>query len=70
MQAIVNINSRWGIGSENQLLVRIRADMRRFRAFTTGNKIIVGRKTLATFPNGDPLPNRKNIVLLCIVKVI
>ena len=63
MQAIVNINPQWGIGSENRLLVHIRADMRRFRAFTTGNTIIVGRKTLATFPNGDPLPNRNNIIL-------
>ncbi len=63
MRAIVNVNPRWGIGKENQLLVRIRADMRRFRALTTGNTIVIGRKTLATFPNGQPLPNRDNIIL-------
>ena len=63
MRAIVNINPQWGIGSENRLLVHIRADMRRFRALTTGNTIVIGRKTLETFPNGDPLPNRTNIIL-------
>ncbi len=63
MRAIVNVTPRWGIGNENRLLVRIHADMRRFRALTTGGTIIVGRKTLESFPNGAPLPNRENIVL-------
>lgn len=63
MQIIVNVNPRWGIGSENQLLVHIRADMRRFRSMTTDHTIIIGRKTLATFPNGKPLPNRENIIM-------
>lgn len=63
MQAIVNVSPDWGIGSNNELLVRIRADMKRFRALTTRNTIIVGRKTLLTFPDGKPLPSRENIVL-------
>lgn len=63
MQAIVNVSPDWGIGSNNELLVRIRADMKRFRALTTRNTIIVGRKTLLTFPNQKPLPNRENVVL-------
>ena len=63
MRAIVNVNPQWGIGNENRLLVRIHADMRRFRALTTGGTIIIGRKTLESFPNGAPLPNRENIVL-------
>lgn len=63
MRAIVNVNPRWGIGNENQLLVRIRTDMRRFRTLTTGNTIVIGRKTLATFPNAQPLPSRDNIIL-------
>ena len=63
MNAIVNINPCWGIGSENQLLIHIRADMRRFRSMTVNNTVIFGRKTLDTFPNGDPLPKRSNIVL-------
>lgn len=63
MQLIVNVTPGWGIGNENELLVRISADMRRFRALTTGHSIIIGRKTLATFPKGKPLPNRENIIL-------
>ncbi len=63
MLAIVNITPEWGIGNENQLLVRIRSDMRRFRALTTGNAIVIGRKTLESFPDQKPLPNRDNIVL-------
>ena len=63
MQAIVNVTPQWGIGKDNNLVVRIRTDMRRFRLLTTGNTIIVGRRTLESFPNGEPLPNRTNIVL-------
>lgn len=63
MQAIVNVTPQWGIGKDNDLIVRIRTDMRRFRMLTTGNTIIVGRRTLESFPNGEPLPNRTNIVL-------
>ncbi|MBQ2201416.1 MAG: dihydrofolate reductase, partial [Clostridia bacterium] len=63
MRAIVNVNPRWGIGNENRLLVHIRSDMRRFRAMTSGNTIIIGRKTLDTFPDGKPLKNRENIIL-------
>ena len=63
MQAIVNVTPQWGIGKDNNLVVRIRTDMRRFRLLTTGNTIIVGRRTLESFPNREPLPNRTNIVL-------
>lgn len=57
------MNPQWGIGNENNLLVRIHADMRRFRALTTHQTIIIGRKTLLSFPSGKPLPNRDNIIL-------
>lgn len=63
MKAIVNVTPDWGIGSENSLLVRIHADMQRFRALTSDHTIIIGRKTLATFPNAKPLPHRENIIL-------
>ena len=62
MKAIVNVSPRWGIGKGNQLLVRISADMRRFRALTLHHTIICGRKTLESFPNGEPLKHRDNIV--------
>lgn len=63
MIAIVNVSPKWGIGSDNRLLVHISADMRRFRSFTTNRTIIIGRNTLATFPKGKPLPNRENLIL-------
>ncbi len=63
MELIVNVTENWGIGFENQLLVSISADLRRFRELTTGKTVILGRKTLETFPGGRPLKNRTNIVL-------
>lgn len=63
MFAVVNADLRWGIGAENQLLVAIRADLQRFRRLTEGKTVILGRKTLATFPNGSPLKNRRNLIL-------
>jgi dihydrofolate reductase len=63
MNLIVNVTPDWGIGRENGLLVSIPADLRRFRELTTGKVVILGRKTLATFPGGRPLKNRVNLVL-------
>lgn len=63
MQAIVCISENWGIGCDGQLLFRISADLKRFRALTTGKTVILGSRTLATFPGGRPLPNRRNIIL-------
>ena len=63
MELIVNVTENWGIGLRDQLLVAISADLKRFRALTTGKTVILGRRTLATFPGGRPLKNRENIVL-------
>ena len=63
MDAIVNVTPDWGIGRENALLVSISADLRRFRALTAGKTLILGRKTLADFPGGNPLPKRVNVLL-------
>lgn len=63
MQAIVCVSKSWGIGNEGDLLFRISADLRRFRALTTGKTVIYGYKTLLTFPHAQPLPNRRNIIL-------
>ncbi len=63
MELIVNVTENWGIGFENRLLVSISADLRRFRQLTEGKVVILGRKTLETFPGGRPLKNRTNIVL-------
>jgi dihydrofolate reductase len=63
MNLIVNADQNWGIGHHERLLVHLGADMQRFRALTVGRVIILGRRTLATFPGGRPLPDRVNIVL-------
>ena len=63
MNIIVAADSNWCIGKNNQLLVSIPADMKMFRQETTGKVVVMGRKTLESFPNGLPLKNRTNIVL-------
>ena len=63
MQLIVAVDSNWAIGKNNQLLVRIPMDQKFFRETTTGKVVVMGRKTLESFPNGLPLNNRTNIVL-------
>ena len=63
MNLIVAVDEKWGIGNKNELLVRIPADMKFFRQETTGKVVVLGRKTLETFPQGLPLKNRTNIIL-------
>ena len=63
MKAILSADKNWGIGYNNKLLVSIPSDMQFFRRMTTGKVVIMGRKTLESFPNGLPLKNRTNIVL-------
>ena len=63
MHLLVNVDLDWGIGRSGDLLVNLAADMQHFRQLTTGKTIILGRKTLATFPQGQPLPKRTNIFL-------
>lgn len=63
MFAIVAADHNWGIGKDGELLVHIPADLKRFKALTTGHPVILGRKTLSTFPGGKPLPGRRNLVL-------
>lgn len=63
MNLIASADKNWGIGKDNQLLVRIPEDMKFFRRMTTGKIVVMGRKTLESFPNGEPLKDRVNIVL-------
>lgn len=63
MKLIAAADKNWAIGKDGELLVRISEDMKNFSAITTGNVIVMGRKTLESFPGGKPLPNRVNIVL-------
>ena len=63
MRAIVNVNKNWGIGCDGDLLVNIPEDMKFFRTVTAGKTVIMGRKTLESFPGMKPLKGRVNIVL-------
>ena len=63
MNLIAAVDQNWAIGNKNELLVRTPADQKFFRETTTGKVVVMGRKTLESFPNGLPLKNRTNIVL-------
>lgn len=63
MKLIAAVDREWGIGCRGELLARVRADLRYFRQLTEGCTVILGSKTLATFPGGRVLGNRTNIVL-------
>ncbi|MPM15983.1 Dihydrofolate reductase [bioreactor metagenome] len=63
MKLIVAADRNWGIGCENRLLAHISPDLKRFRALTSGHPVLLGRKTLETFPGGRPLPGRRNLIL-------
>ncbi len=63
MRCIVVVDNEWGIGKNNDLLFRLKADMAHFKALTTGNTVVMGSNTLLSFPNAQPLKNRTNIVL-------
>lgn len=63
MNMIVAVDSNWAIGHKGKLLVSIPEDMQFFRRETTGKVVVMGRKTLESFPNGLPLKNRVNVVI-------
>lgn len=63
MNLIAAVDEKWGIGYRNELLVHIPEDQKFFRTTTTGKVVVMGRKTLESFPGGKPLKNRVNIVL-------
>lgn len=63
MNMIVAVDNNWAIGNKGELLIRIPNDHKFFREETTGKVVVLGRKTLETFPQGIPLKNRTNIIL-------
>ena len=63
ISAIAAVDRNWAIGFQNKLLMSIPADMKFFREKTKGHVVVMGRKTLESFPGGNPLKNRTNIVL-------
>ena len=62
ISAIVAVDNNWGIGFNNDLLEHIPEDLKYFKQLTSGNTIVMGRKTWDSLP-GKPLPNRHNLVI-------
>lgn len=62
ISAIVAVDQNWGIGYNGKLLARIPEDLKRFKELTTGNIVVMGRKTWNSLPV-NPLPNRRNIII-------
>ena len=63
MNLIAAVDQNWAIGNKNNLLVRIPNDQKMFQQETMGKVVILGRKTMETFPGKQPLKNRTNIIL-------
>ena len=63
MKIIAAVDEKWGIGRGMNLLFRFSQDMAFFKEKTMGKTVVMGRKTLESFPNAKPLKNRKNVVL-------
>ncbi len=63
MKTIVAVDEKWGIGKNNDLLFAIPEDMKFFRETTLNKVVVMGSNTLKSFPGGQPLKNRVNIVL-------
>ena len=63
MKLIVAVDACWAIGKDGDQLCYIPPDLKRFQRLTTGHPVLLGRKTLATFPGGRPLKNRRNLIL-------
>lgn len=63
MNLIVAVDANWAIGKDGDLLACIPADMKQFKEKTIGNIVVMGRKTLESFPKRKPLCDRTNLVL-------
>ena len=63
MIAVVAVDLQNGIGKDGGLLCHLPGDLAHFKALTMGKTVILGRRTLATFPGGKPLAGRRNIIL-------
>ena len=61
--ALACVSENWGIGCSGQLLYHLKPDLERFRWLTTGQVVIMGRKTLESLPESRPLASRTNWVL-------
>ena len=63
MDLIVAVDQNWAIGKDGEQLLYLSQDLKRFKALTLGHAVILGRRTLSTFPGGRPLKGRRNLIL-------
>lgn len=63
MELIVAVYDDWGIGCDGTQPIALSADRKFFRETTRGAMVIAGRRTIADFPGGKPLPGRVNVAL-------
>ena len=63
MELIVAVYDDWGIGRDGTQPIALSTDRKFFREMTRGAMVIVGRRTIADFPNQKPLPGRVNVAL-------
>lgn len=63
MNLIVAVDQNWAIGKGGDQLIYIPDDLKHFRQLTLGHPVVLGRKTLSTFPGGRPLKGRRNLIL-------
>ena len=59
---IAAVSRNRAIGNGNKLIYWLPNDLKRFKSLTTGNTIIMGRRTFDSLPKGA-LPNRRNVVV-------
>ncbi len=63
MELIAAVDENWALGKDGRQPVYLKEDLKRFKSLTLGRAVILGRKTLATFPGGQPLIGRDNFIL-------
>ena len=63
MELIVAVYDDWGIGRDGTQPIALSVGRKFFRETTRGAMVIAGRRTVADFPGGKPLPGRENLVL-------
>jgi|688.fasta_scaffold11383_11 dihydrofolate reductase len=63
IEAIIAVDEDYGLAKNGKIPWKNREDMKFFKQKTIGNIVVMGSKTLLSFPNQAPLGNRYNIVL-------
>lgn len=63
MELIAAVDENWALGLGGEQLIYLPGDLKNFKRLTLGHGVLLGHRTLATFPGGRPLPGRENYIL-------